>query len=111
MNTPKQRYRAWRNLCVILTLLLGVVLCKNNSPLYQHIGVDNAIFLSMGRGMTQGLIPYVDLVENKGPLFFWLMALPQWLIPGTTGVFLLEECMLAGMAVMIFACVRWLGGE
>lgn len=97
-------------LCAAVLLVLGVFLFTNNSPLYQYIGVDNAIFMSIGRGMAQGKVPYVDLTENKGPLFFLLMGLPQMVIEGTAGVFILEEIMLLGMCLMIAWCAKWLMG-
>lgn len=97
--------------CVAVLLTIGVFVFQHNSPLYQTIGADNAIFMSIGRGMAQGKVPYVDLTENKGPLFFLLMGLPQMLIEGTTGVFILEELMLLGMCLMIVLCARWLMGD
>lgn len=105
----QKRMRALSNvLCLVLLLMTGLFLLRLNSPLYQQIGADNAIFLSIGRGMTQGMIPYVDLTENKGPLFFLLMALPQMVFPGTTGVFLLEEMMLVASCILIAKCAKWL---
>ena len=97
-------------LCAAVLLAMGMFLFQNNSPLYQHIGPDNAIFMTIGRGMAQGKVPYVDLTENKGPLFFLLMGVPQMIIEGTTGVFILEEIMLLGMCLMIVLCARWLTG-
>lgn len=97
-------------LCAAVLLAMGLFLFKHNSPLYQYIGTDNAIFMTIGRGMAQGKVPYVELTENKGPLFFLLMGVPQMIIEGTTGVFILEEIMLLGMCLMIVLCARWLTG-
>lgn len=97
--------------CLLLTMLMGIWMCRNTSPLYQHCGYDNGIFFTIGRGITQGKVPYVDLIENKGPLLFLLVALPQMFFSGTTGIFLLQEAMMLASVCMVFLCVRWLMGQ
>lgn len=59
--------KAWKATliaCLLLTMLMGIWMCRNTSPLYQHCGYDNGIFFTIGRGITQGKVPYVDLIEN-----------------------------------------------
>ncbi|MED4225019.1 hypothetical protein [Neobacillus cucumis] len=53
--------------------------------------VDANAFLTVGKGMANGLVPYKDLFEQKGPLLYGLHAL-AYLISHTTflGVYILE---------------------
>lgn len=55
-------------------------------------GLDQAVFLYMGREMVKGRVPYVDLFDHKGLFFYFLQALGTLLsFPGTySGVWLLE---------------------
>ena len=56
---------------------VGILLvCSKNSPLYpMNDWVDVNCFFTVGRGMVHGLTPYLDLVDQKGPLLYALFAL------------------------------------
>lgn len=110
VTRDRRAYVICEVLCILLALIWSLSSFRNNNPLYQQIGVDNGIFLSMGRGIADGLTPYVDITENKGPLFFLLMALPQMVVSGTTGVYVLEVLMLLANCAMLLLCARWLAG-
>lgn len=99
--------------CLVLAAVLAMSpwLITDNSPLYQNVNPDNAIFLSIGKGITQGKTPYVDLTENKGPLFFALMAIPQLFGPAPTSVYVLEALMLAAFCWVLMQVTRWMLGE
>lgn len=86
---------------IVRSLLLNVVWAAafvtffghTTSPVFQKLSSDQAMFALIGRGITEGLVPYRDLMENKGPLFFLLEALPQFICKGTFGIFVLQ-CVL-----------------
>lgn len=48
--------------------------------LNDYFGYDTALWHVIGRGITQGKVPYRDLFEHKGPLLFFLYAF-GWLCP------------------------------
>lgn len=101
-------YRITEGLCMLFALAFAVFLCYSNSPLFLDYGSDNPIFLTIGKGITLGKVPYVDLIENKGPLLFLLNGLPQYLVAGTTGVFILEALMALGACWLILRSARLL---
>lgn len=74
--------------------LLLMMLCSGfTSPLYpQYTGHDSSIFLIIAKGITKGKIPYRDLYDHKGPVFFWMEAAGYYL-GGRTGVFIFQ-CLL-----------------
>ena len=77
--------------CLLLSLLL-ISVCSMASPLFPlHTGVDQNCFLTVGKAMLSGKLPYRDLYEQKGPLLYGLHALAAW-VDGTgfSGVWLLE---------------------
>lgn len=77
--------------CMLLAaLFLGI--CSKSSPLYPlNDWVDVHCFFTMGRSILDGLVPYRDLYEQKGPVLYFLFALAA-LFSDTSfwGVFLLE---------------------
>ncbi|MGN0590708.1 ArnT family glycosyltransferase [Ruminococcus sp.] len=76
-------------------LLLSFILittCSMASPLFPlHTGVDQNCFLTVGKAMLSGKVPYRDLYEQKGPLLYGLHALAALVDSnGFFGVYLLE---------------------
>lgn len=111
MLSQNRAYRRFEIICLLMILLMSPFIITETSPLYQNPNPDNTIFLSVAKGMTEGKTVYVDLIENKGPLFFMVQALFQWMIPGITGIFVLEVLVLLGYALLVMRLVRLLAGE
>jgi uncharacterized membrane protein YhaH (DUF805 family) len=86
-----------QKLFLYLAAIPVMLVCAGfTSPLYPHYtGLDSSIFLTIARGMTEGRVPYRDLFDHKGPVFFWMEAL-GYLLGGRTGVFFLQ-CLLFGL--------------
>ena len=61
----------------------------STSPRYFFIGNDSAIFQVVGKGWAEGLLPYVNNFENKGPLLFAIDALGYLIYP-RVGIFFLQ---------------------
>ncbi|MBQ8149763.1 MAG: hypothetical protein IJ041_04535 [Clostridia bacterium] len=97
--------------CVLLAVMMAFFIATNNSPLFLEIGGDNAIFLTVGKAIAMGRVPYVDIVENKGPVLFLLNALPQFFMEGTLGVFIIEAMMMVGATLLLLHMARRLQGE
>jgi len=71
---------------------LFLSIATKSSPFYPfNDWVDANISFTMGKGMMNGKIPYRDLFDHKGPLFYFMFGL-AFLISNTTflGVFILE---------------------
>ena len=80
---------------ILLTALAAVgflaVCALSTTPLLQYnVGQDAAFFRLVGKGMTQGMLPYRDFFDMKGPYLFLMEYLGQLLFPGRMGAFLLE---------------------
>ena len=80
----------------IFALLIGsiavITVMSSSSPLYPYNYWDDAnIFLTMGRSIKHGLIPYRDVYEQKGPSIFFIHALAACISEKTfTGVWIIE---------------------
>lgn len=89
----------------LLCAAMALAVATTSSPLYAtNFWTDTNLYFTIGRGMTQGLMPYRDLFDHKGPLTFMLYALGA-LISDTSffGVFLLE---IASLAAALYAAWR-----
>ena len=92
MKTLVQSYRAkLMALCFVLAaLFLGV--CSKSSPFYPiNDWVDVHCFFTVGRSILDGLVPYRDLYEQKGPVLYFLYAIAAIISDKSfLGVFFLE---------------------
>ena len=79
-------------LFIAATALVTITICSKSSPFYPfNDWVDANCFLTVGKSMLHGKVPYRDLYEQKGPLLYILHALTA-LISETSflGVYFLE---------------------
>lgn len=79
---------AWSFLCAFVVLLIS----SKSSPLYpMNDWVDVNCFFTVGRGIVQGKMPYLDLYEQKGPVLYLFFALAALISSDSfLGVFVLE---------------------
>jgi hypothetical protein len=72
MKTFKNSLWDYGILALIAVLFL-LIFAYGTSPLFiDNFGIsDSAIFLLIGKGITAGYIPYVDLFDHKGPVMFY----------------------------------------
>lgn len=101
-RTARNRYG--RALICVLTALAAVTICSKSSPLYPiNDWVDANCFFTVGKSMLKGLVPYRDLLEQKGPLLYALHALAalvSW--DSFLGVWLIEVA--AAALFLFFSC-------
>lgn len=76
---------------VVISFLFLLFYSANTSPLYPDFhGWDSAFFTLAGRMIHSGKIPYVDIIDSKGPLLYWIYALGDCFPDVRTGVWLLQ---------------------
>ena len=65
-------------LLLALSALFLLIFSLWTSPFYRHwYGCDCSFFTMVGRGITEGMVPYRDFFDLKGPYFFFIEALGQ----------------------------------
>ncbi len=79
-------------LFIIATAIITITICSKSSPLYPfNDWVDSNCFLTVGKSMLHGLVPYRDLFEQKGLILYSLHTLAALLSETSfIGVYLLE---------------------
>lgn len=94
-------------LMLILSFSYLYVFSTSLSPFYRYPFLyDSGIFQIIGKGWTEGIIPYRDLWDNKGPLLYLINALGFLLTNNRYGVFILQVINLSIALYIIFRIFR-----
>lgn len=108
----KERIRQFKPpvmLCLAFLLAaLFLLIGSKSSPLYpMNDWVDVNVFMTLGRGILHGKVPYRDLFEQKGPfLFFWHALSALFIRRGYGGVWLSE---ILTVGLFLYYCARITG--
>lgn len=82
---------------IIFLLLFSI----STSPLYSEPFIsDSGLFQLIGKGWSEGVLPYVGLWDNKGPLLYLINALGFLLTGNKMGVFLFQ--------IINLTCALWI---
>lgn len=77
-------------IAAMVTCFVMLIWSAYNSPLFPlYTSGDSSIFMLIGKGITEGKVPYRDLFDHKGPIFFWIEA-AGWALGGRTGIWIIE---------------------
>lgn len=92
--------------CFITTAIVSLYFWLN--PFYEisnhYIDYDPAVFIYIGKRISEGLVPYVDIFDHKGLVLYFIQYLGVSLLPYRyIGVWLLE---LLNMVVSIYFSVK-----
>lgn len=75
-------------LCWVIVALMVVYVLPPLSPSNPlHYRSDSSVFRMIGAYWLDGMLPYQDLFDHKGPLLYAAYALGVWLHPGKLGVY------------------------
>ena len=91
---------------IILAAISAVFLAfysTATSPLSSYFGGDSSFFILVGKGMTEGMLPYRDFFDMKGPYLFIIEYIGQLLSGGRLGAFLIQF-------VNLFVCLVIIDG-
>ena len=82
-------------LICFITAFFSITLMSTSSPLYPfNIWDDTNVYFTMGRVVLGGMVPYRDVYEQKGPIWFFIQALCALISDNSfIGVYILETVM------------------
>ncbi len=103
-----------RALPLIVAIICGIALLKGLYDLWEMLmfslrgpmNADAFIYLTVGRGILNGLKPYTDLFESKPPGIYFLMALSQ-LFTGGERLATIIETLFLGLTPALFGLWMW----
>ena len=91
--------------CVAFVFIL--IFSKSTSPLYPNdIGVDSAIFMTIGKAWANGTIPYISLWDQKGPIIFAINALGWTILENWYGLFAIQVLCMFLTLIIVYKILR-----
>lgn len=106
-SAVKSAFRAHPMCFLFVYAFLIMFFCTRSSPLYVFNGwVDANAYFTMGKGMANGLVPYRDLFDHKGPLLFLIYAV-GYLIDhdGFLGVYLIQSLFMFIILAFVYQTI------
>jgi hypothetical protein len=87
-------------LIVLLSTLFLLIFSDDTSPLAKYwYGSDSSLFMLFGKALNHGLLPYKDLFDHKGPYYFFLQQIGQFIWEGKNGIFILQ---IINLSIVLF---------
>ena len=78
-------------LIVLLSTLFLLIFSDDTSPLAKYwYGRDSSLYMLFGKALNHGLLPYKDVFDHKGPYYFFLQQIGQFIWEGKNGIFILQ---------------------
>lgn len=69
---------------ILLVATIVLYYCSECSPLYlTNFWTDANVYFTIGRGMREGMVPYLDLYDHKGPIIYFLHMLAAYINPSS----------------------------
>ena len=97
------------SILIIIATLFVTVFSHTTSPIYPCINpnyTDSPAFQIIGKYWSEGVIPYKDLWDMKGPYIFLMNAIGYGLTGTRTGVYLLQIAFMTITLSGIFRMYR-----
>lgn len=85
-----------------ISFLFLMIYSWATSPLFLTDGIDSSIFKTIGLGIAQGKLPYVDLFDHKGGMLFFIEAAGCAIELGRWGLFLIQVLFLSITLFIMF---------
>ena len=97
----------------LFSALFLLVFSLWTSPFYKNwYGCDASFFTMAGRGILNGWVPYRDFFDLKGPYFFFIEALGQFLCTGRTGAYIIQIfALFFTLVLMIKTCRMFISAK
>lgn len=90
-STVNTRINIIEIISLFLFTLVFVSIISSSSFLYDYyFTLDGIIFEIIGKGWSEGKLPYVDLWDQKGPFIYFINACGYWMTGNKYGLFLIQ---------------------
>ena len=80
---------------LFLSFVFLLLFSYSTSPLYLIDGRDSIVFKTMGLAICNGRIPYVDIFDHKGPVFYLIQTMAEYVHWNRWGLFLIQYITLS----------------
>lgn len=110
INNIKNDKMSEKTIYLFLLLYVFILLffCSYMSPMYySNEWADVNVYLTIGKSMFYGKVPYVDVFDHKGPFIFFLYALGYFISEHSfLGMFIIELVAWLAMVYSLYKLAR-----
>jgi len=103
-----------KNIYIYLSLFVvafALALSSTYNPFnLRRMHVDSSVYITISQGITRGLLPYKDFVDNKGPLAY-LISVPGLIFGDFTGVWITEIIILFVSVLFAYKTALFFGNR
>jgi len=87
---------------ILLSFIIMLFYTKCSPLFFTNNWVDANAFMTMGKGIVHGLIPYKDLFEQKGPILYFIHSIAYILFPNTFYAIYIFESIAMALNMILF---------
>jgi len=96
---------------ILILIAFTVVFSSSYNPLnFRIMYVDSSVYITVAQGIARGQLPYKDLVDNKGPLTYFL-SVPGLFLGGFTGIWITEFILLFISVLFAYKTALFFGNQ
>jgi len=77
---------------------------------FRIMHVDSSVYITMAQGIIRGHLPYLDMVDNKGPLTYFL-SVPGLFLGGFTGIWITELLLIFVSVLFAYKTALFFGNK
>ena len=86
-----------------------IIFSSTYNPMnFRRMHVDSSVYITIAQGITRGQLPYMDFVDNKGPLAY-LISAPGFYLGGFTGIWITELILMCVSVFFAFKTALFFG--
>jgi hypothetical protein len=95
----------------LFLIAFAVVFSSSYNPLnFRIMYVDSSVYISIAQGIIRGHLPYLDMVDNKGPLLYF-MSVPGLFLGGFTGIWITELILIFVSVLFAYKTALFFGDQ
>ena len=89
---------------IIIIFIMGFICSTSTvSPFKnKYVGIDSSVFILVARCIKNGLVPYLDVFDHKGPLMYFINYVGLVINDNYIGIWILETLFAIISAIYIF---------
>ena len=96
--------KKYEYIILVLAAFVIITVASASSPIYPlNVWDDVNVYFTVGRGIFEGQVPYMDLYEQKGPVFLFMYAIASLISKTSFAGIWMFEC----IAASVYAIFCW----
>jgi hypothetical protein len=92
---------------IMLSFIVMLFYTRSSPLFFTNNWVDANAFMTVGKGIVHGLVPYKDLFEHKGPILYFIHSIAYISFPNTFyAIYIFESIAMALNMILFYKIAR-----